>query len=41
MVERACQQNLPAAPPSYDAELAATLAEIIWNTLYLKPMPPS
>jgi TetR/AcrR family transcriptional regulator, ethionamide resistance regulator len=37
MVERACQQNLPAAPESYDAELAATLAEIIWNTLYLKP----
>jgi TetR/AcrR family transcriptional regulator, ethionamide resistance regulator len=41
MVERACQQNLPTAPASYDAELAATLAEIIWNTLYLKPMPPS
>jgi AcrR family transcriptional regulator len=36
MVERACQQNLPAEPASYDAELAATLAEIIWNTLYLK-----
>src|ERR1700752_2000544 len=40
MVERACQQNLPTAPPSYDAELAASMAEIIWNTLYLKPMPP-
>ncbi|BAX93579.1 TetR/AcrR family transcriptional regulator [Mycobacterium shigaense] len=36
MVERTCQQNLPAEPVSYDAELAATLAEIIWNTLYLK-----
>jgi TetR/AcrR family transcriptional regulator, ethionamide resistance regulator len=36
MVERACQQNLPAEPASYDAELAATLAEIVWNTLYLK-----
>jgi AcrR family transcriptional regulator len=38
MVERACQQNLPTAPASYDAELAATLAEIIWGTLYLKPI---
>ncbi|ORJ64254.1 TetR/AcrR family transcriptional regulator [Mycobacterium simiae] len=36
MVERACQQNLPAAADSYDAELAATLAEIIWATLYLE-----
>lgn len=36
MVERACQQNLPAESADYDAELAATLAEIIWNTLYLK-----
>lgn len=36
MVERACQQNLPTAPDSYDAELAATLAEIIWATLYLE-----
>ncbi|MEM6107289.1 TetR/AcrR family transcriptional regulator [Mycobacterium sp. 050272] len=36
MAERACQQNLPGAPESFDAELAATLAEIIWNTLYLK-----
>jgi len=40
MVERACQQNLPTAPASYGAELAATLAEIVWNTLYLKPMAP-
>ncbi|MDM4141873.1 MULTISPECIES: TetR/AcrR family transcriptional regulator [Mycobacterium] len=37
MVERACQQNLPAKPPDYDAELAATLAEIVWGALYLKP----
>jgi TetR/AcrR family transcriptional regulator, ethionamide resistance regulator len=36
MVERTCQQNLPGAPESYDAELSATLAEIIWATLYLK-----
>ena len=36
MVERTCQQNLPSEPGSYDAELATTLAEIIWNTLYLK-----
>lgn len=36
MVERACQQNLPTAPESYDTELAATLAEIIWATLYLE-----
>jgi hypothetical protein len=39
MVERSCQQNLPGAPASYDAELAATLAEIIWATLYLKTQP--
>jgi TetR/AcrR family transcriptional regulator, ethionamide resistance regulator len=38
MVERACQQNLPTAPDSYDAELATTLAEITWGTLYLKSM---
>jgi TetR/AcrR family transcriptional regulator, ethionamide resistance regulator len=37
MVERACQQNLPTAPDSYDAELATTLTEIIWGALYLKP----
>ncbi|MDT5258111.1 MAG: TetR/AcrR family transcriptional regulator, ethionamide resistance regulator [Mycobacterium sp.] len=36
MVERACQQNLPAKPPDYDAELAATLTEIAWGALYLK-----
>jgi TetR/AcrR family transcriptional regulator, ethionamide resistance regulator len=36
MVERACQQNLPVKPRGYDAELAATLAEIIWGALYLK-----
>ena len=37
MVERACQQNLPDQPPAYDAELASTLAEIVWGALYLKP----
>lgn len=37
MVERACQQNLPAKPPEYDAELASTLTEIVWGALYLKP----
>lgn len=36
MVERACQQNLPAQPHDYDAELAATLAEIVWGALYLR-----
>ena len=36
MVERACQQNLPVKPRDYDAELAATLAEIVWGALYLK-----
>jgi TetR/AcrR family transcriptional regulator, ethionamide resistance regulator len=40
MVERACHQNLPTRPPSYDAELAETLAEIIWSALYLEPLPP-
>jgi len=38
MVERACQQNLPANPPDYDTELGATLTEIIWGALYLKPI---
>ena len=38
MVERACQQNLPGNPPDYDSELGATLAEIIWSTLYLESM---
>ncbi|OBK17973.1 TetR/AcrR family transcriptional regulator [Mycobacterium asiaticum] len=41
MVERACQQNLPTHPneadPEYDELLAATLAEIVWGALYLKP----
>ncbi len=36
MVERACQQNLPVKPRDYDAELATTLAEIVWGALYLK-----
>jgi TetR/AcrR family transcriptional regulator, ethionamide resistance regulator len=36
MVERVCQQNLPSEPAGYDAELVATLVEIIWGTLYLK-----
>lgn len=36
MVERACQQNLPTKPPTYDPELAATLTEIIWGALYLE-----
>ncbi len=39
MVERVSQQNLPNNPDIYDAELAATLTEIIWGALYLKPMP--
>ncbi|MCP9273495.1 TetR/AcrR family transcriptional regulator [Mycolicibacterium arenosum] len=37
MVERACQQNLPSRPASYDRELAATLTEIAWAALYLEP----
>jgi TetR/AcrR family transcriptional regulator, ethionamide resistance regulator len=41
MVERACQQNLPTAPDSYDAELAGTLAEIVWGALYLTPISTS
>ena len=36
MVERSCQQNLPPRPASYDAELAATLTDIVWATLYLE-----
>lgn len=36
MVERACQQNLPAKPRDYDPELAATLTDIIWGALYLE-----
>jgi TetR/AcrR family transcriptional regulator, ethionamide resistance regulator len=38
MVERACQQELPANRPDYDTELAASLTEIIWGALYLKPV---
>ncbi|MCV7259870.1 TetR/AcrR family transcriptional regulator [Mycobacterium shimoidei] len=41
MVERACQQNLPPNPPSYDAELAEALTEIVWGALYLKPIASS
>jgi AcrR family transcriptional regulator len=37
MVERACQQNLPTAPGTYDAELTEAMTQIIWGTLYLKP----
>ncbi|MDT5327354.1 MAG: hypothetical protein QOF25_4506 [Mycobacterium sp.] len=36
MVERACQQNLPGRPQSFDAELADTLTQIVWGTLYLE-----
>lgn len=36
MVERTCHQNLPSQPPSYDAELADTLTEIIWGALHLE-----
>jgi TetR/AcrR family transcriptional regulator, ethionamide resistance regulator len=36
MVERACQQTLPGTPPSYDAELSATLTQIVWGALYLE-----
>lgn len=35
MVERTCQQNLPARPTSFDAELAEVLTEIVWGSLYL------
>ncbi|MBW0015993.1 MAG: TetR/AcrR family transcriptional regulator [Mycobacterium sp.] len=40
MVERACQQELPPNPPEYDAELASTLAEIVWGALYLERASP-
>lgn len=40
MVERACQQNLPSQPASYDAELARTLTEITWAALYLESPSP-
>jgi len=36
MVERVCQQNLPAEPPGYDTDLVTALVEIVWGTLYLK-----
>jgi AcrR family transcriptional regulator len=36
MVERTCQQNLPGRPGSYDAELAATLTQLVWGALYLE-----
>jgi AcrR family transcriptional regulator len=36
MAERTCQQNLPGRPASYDAELAATLTQIVWSALYLE-----
>lgn len=39
MVERTCHQNLPSQPTSYDAELAATLTQIIWGALYLECPP--
>lgn len=37
MVERSCHQNLPSQPPTYDAELATALTEIVWGALYLEP----
>lgn len=39
MVERTCQQNLPAKPASFDAELADVLTQIVWGALYLEPVP--
>ena len=36
MVERTCHQNLPSQPPSYDAELANTITQIVWGALYLE-----
>lgn len=39
MTERACHQNLPSRPASFDGELAATLTEITWAALYLEPPP--
>jgi len=41
MVERACQQNLPGRPATYDAELATALTEIVWSALYLAPIAKS
>ncbi|GFG84422.1 TetR/AcrR family transcriptional regulator [Mycolicibacter algericus] len=40
MVERSCQQNLPAQDSGYDAELAAALTEIVWGALYLADAGP-
>ncbi|ORB88715.1 TetR/AcrR family transcriptional regulator [Mycobacterium persicum] len=36
MVERVCQQSLPGKPSEFDAELATTMTEIVWGTLYLE-----
>ena len=38
MAERTCQQNLPGRPESYDAEMAATLTQIVWGALYLEAL---
>lgn len=40
MVERACQQNLPARDADYDSELATALTEIVWGALYLADAGP-
>jgi AcrR family transcriptional regulator len=37
MVERACQQNLPAREADYESELSTALTEVIWGALYLNP----
>ena len=39
LVERTCHINLPSQPASYDAELTATLTQIIWAALYLESPP--
>jgi TetR/AcrR family transcriptional regulator, ethionamide resistance regulator len=39
LVERACHQNLPFRGTEYDAELATTLAQIIFGSLYLEAIP--
>lgn len=41
MVERSCQQNLPANPSGEDAELADALTEIVWGALYLGQSAPA
>jgi AcrR family transcriptional regulator len=38
MVERACQQSLPGAPPAHDAELSTALTQIVYGALYLTPL---